>query len=274
MAKHTHTETLSDIVATPPSATVPFKPEGTQAYTRDAAGQAYPARSKKERRMRNVRRILIPVLSVILVLVLAGTGFGWWYTSQLDRELGYENAEEAASLKEILVSKEINQPFYVLLLGSDSREGHATTGNVSEQGDNQRSDVMILVRVDPIEKQLTMVSIPRDTPIYDNYGNYVKINEVYNQGGARSSVEAVTKLTGVDIAHVVEIRFSDLEKIVDDLGGVTVNVDTELSAKDALTGEWITIEPGEQVIDGQQAQIFARSRKVYETDQDAHRQKN
>lgn len=274
MVKHTHTETLSDIPTSIPSATVSMNPQSAQAYQRDAAGQAYPARSLKERRARKIRRILIPILSVILVLVFAGVGFGWWYTAQLDRELGYDNAEEAAALKEILVTKDINQPFYTLLLGSDSREGNATTGNATEQGDNQRSDVMMLIRVDPIAKQLTMVSIPRDTPIYDEEGNHMRINEAYNQGGARASVEAVSALTGVNIAHVVEVRFSDLQKIVDDLGGVTVYVDMELSGKDALTGEWITLEPGEQEIDGQQAQIFARSRKAYEENQDVHRQNN
>lgn len=274
MVKHTHTETLSDIPTSIPSSTMPMNAQSAQAYNRNAAGQAYPARSLKERRARRIRRILIPILSVLLVLIFAGAGFGWWYTSQLDRELGYENAEEAAALKEILVSKDINQPFYTLLLGSDSREGSGTSGNATEQGDNQRSDVMMLIRVDPIEKQLTMVSIPRDTPIYDEEGNHMRINEAYNQGGARASVEAVSALTGVNIAHVVEVRFSDLQKIVDDLGGVTVYVDTELSGKDALTGEWITLEPGEQEIDGQQAQIFARSRKAYEEDQDVHRQNN
>lgn len=274
MVKHTHTETLSDIPQTISSSPASMNSTASEAYQRDKAGQAYPARSQKERRHRMIRRILIPILSIILVLAFAGVGFGWWYTSQLDRELGYENAEDTAALKEILVSKDINEPFYVLLLGSDSREGKATTGNASEQGNNQRSDVMMLIRVDPITKLLTMVSIPRDTPIYDEAGNHMRINEAYNQGGARASVEAVTALTGVNIAHVVEINFSDLEKIVDDLGGVTVYVDTEMGAKDALTGEWVTLEPGEQVIDGQQAQIFVRSRKVYDENQDVHRQNN
>lgn len=271
MAKHTHTETLN--TASDPSLTTPMSTNAAapSAYDRQTAGQAYTERSQKERRNRRIRRILIPVLSVLLVLVFAGAGFGLWYTSQLDRALGYDDAEEAAALKEILVSREIDQPFYVLLLGSDSREGTGTSGNVAEQGDNERSDVMILVRVDPIEKQLTMVSIPRDTP-YHVDGTTMKINEAYNYGGARASVEAVTALTGVNIAHVVEVRFSDLEKIVDDLGGVTVYVDTELSCKDALTGEWVTLEPGEQLLNGQQAQIFARVRKAYDTDQDAHRQ--
>ena len=52
---------------------------------------------------------------------------------------------------------------------------------------------------------------------------------------------------------------------------VTVDVDVELSYQDALTGETVTVEPGTQTLTGQQAQIFARARHEYQTDQDAHR---
>lgn len=133
---------------------------------------------------------------------------------------------------------------------------------------------MILLRVDASQKQLTMVSIPRDTPYTFDDGKVDKINETYNRGGAAETIEAVEEVTGVDIAHFAEVRFSDLEGMVDALGGVTVDVDTPLSYKDALTGEWVEIPAGEQVLNGQQAQIFARARHEYEIDQDMHRQQN
>lgn len=162
----------------------------------------------------------------------------------------------------------------MLVLGSDSREGSGTSNYAPNTGDNERSDVMILLRVDASQKQLTMVSIPRDTPYTFEDGKVDKINETYNRGGAAETIEAVEELTGVDIAHFAEVRFSDLEGMVDALGGVTVDVDTPLSYKDALTGEWVEIPEGEQVLTGQQAQIFARARHEYESDQDMHRQQN
>ena len=67
-------------------------------------------------------------------------------------------------LTPFLVRPETGKPFYVLLLGSDSREGSGTSKNPDMQGDNQRSDVMILARVDAGKKQVTLVSVPRDTP--------------------------------------------------------------------------------------------------------------
>ena len=133
---------------------------------------------------------------------------------------------------------------------------------------------MSLVRVDAKNKQVTMVSIPRDTPLTLEDGGIVKLNEAYNIGGAAYSIKAVSDLTGVPITHYAEVHFSEFQDLVDKLGGVEVDVPIELSYKDALTGEWVTLQPGVQTLDGQQAQIFARARHEYETDQDAHRQNN
>ena len=114
------------------------------------------------------------------------------------------------------------------------------------QGDNQRSDVMILARVDAGKKQVTLVSVPRDTPYTLDGGSVVKINEVYNIEGAAGSIKAVSKLTGVPISHYAEVHFSEFQEIVDKLGGITVDVPIEVSYKDALTGDKVTIKPGVQ----------------------------
>ena len=182
--------------------------------------------------------------------------------------------EESSELSGVLTPAGAGQPFYMLVLGSDSREGSGTSKNPAMQGDNQRSDVMILVRVDAAKKQITMLSIPRDTPYRTGDGQLVKINETYNMGGASESIKAVSQLTGLPISHYAEVHFSELQEIVDKLGGVTVDVGVELSYKDALTGEKVTVEPGRQTLTGQQAQIFARARHEYKVDQDEHRQNN
>lgn len=206
-------------------------------------------------------------------MVFAGGAYAVWYTNALNDALSLDDADKTAIGAE-LASVDINQPFYVLVLGSDSREGSGTSSRPDEMGDNQRSDVMILTRVDAPNKTVTMVTIPRDTPLRLEDGSIVKLNQAYNIGGAAYSVKAVSELTGVPISHYAEIHFSELQEVVDMLGGVTVEVDTELSYKDALTGETVTVEPGTQTLDGQQAQIFARARHEYVDNQDYHRQSN
>ena len=227
---------------------------------------------QQRRRKRKHRKILMIVGIVLAVLLVgSGTAFGI-YTTMLNDKLAIDDKAQAEAVSDALVPAEVNQPFYALLIGSDSREGSGTSSRADESGDNERSDVIILVRVDAPNRQITMVSIPRDTPLHLDDGSVVKINEAYNIGGAAYTIEAVSELTGVPISHYGEVHFSELQTLVDNLGGVTVDVPIELSYKDALTGETVTIQPGEQTLDGQQAQIFARARHEYGTDQDANRQ--
>lgn len=238
-------------------------------YSRDNSSN-YRSRRKK---MALWKKALIAVGSLILLAVCATGAYALWFSGQLNERLSMGDQQDAA-VDDVLSSPIAGEPFYMLLLGSDSREGSGTSGNAAESGDNQRSDVMILVRVDAKNKQVTMVSIPRDTPLTLEDGSIVKLNEAYNIGGAAYSIKAVSDLTGVPITHYAEVHFSEFQDLVDKLGGVEVDVPIELSYKDALTGEWVTLQPGVQTLDGQQAQIFARARHEYETDQDAHRQNN
>lgn len=210
---------------------------------------------------------------MIVAAVCAVGGYTAWYSSALNNALSM-GSEQDASVDAVLTAREVGQPFYMLLLGSDSREGSGTSTNPAMQGDNQRSDVMILARVDAQNRQVTLVSVPRDTPYTLDDGSVVKINEVYNIEGSAGSIKAVSELTGVPISHYAEVHFSEFQEIVDKLGGITVDVPIEMSYKDALTGDKVTIEPGVQTLDGQQAQIFARVRHEYGDNQEAKRQSN
>lgn len=227
------------------------------------------AERRKQRHRRKILRNIAIVLAVLIIGV--GAAFGI-YAMQLDSKLALDDPSQTQAIDEALVSAELNQPFYALVIGSDSREGSGTSSKADESGDNQRSDVMILVRADIPNRQITMVSIPRDTPLHLDDGRVVKINEAYNIGGAAYTIEAVSELTGVPISHYAEVHFSELQTLVDKLGGVTVDVPIELSYQDALTGETVKLQPGVQTINGQQAQIFARARHEYGTDQDENRQ--
>jgi LCP family protein required for cell wall assembly len=164
-----------------------------------------------------------------------------------------------------------------LLLGSDWRENSGTSDLWENSYDNQRADVIILARIDAAKKQVTLVSVPRDTR-WNYEGKTYKINEAYNIGGAALETQAISELTGVKIAHTVETHFSGLENLVDALGGVWIDVPQTIEYKDALTGEQVVVEEGRQLLTGQQAQIFARVRKAYSgqnaSGQDATRQGN
>lgn len=248
-------------------------PRPRKPIPRHTAQELYPAYVKKRTRNRMIKNFLLGTLAVFMTVVFVVGGYALWFSAALDNALSM-SPEVDESVNAVLTVDEVGKPFYMLLIGSDSREGSGTSKNPAMQGDNQRSDVMILVRVDASKKQITMVSIPRDTPYELDDGSMVKINEAYNVGGAAASIGAVSKLTGVPISHYAEVHFSEFQELINKLGGIVVDVPIRVSYKDALTGEKVTIEPGVQTLDGQQAQIFARARHEYGDNQEAKRQSN
>ncbi|MDO5118399.1 MAG: LCP family protein, partial [Eggerthellaceae bacterium] len=82
----------------------------------------------------------------------------------------------------------------------------------------------------------------------------------------------VYELTGVEPEYYFDMGFLDFVQFIDALGGVTVNVPVDMSLKDVMTGDWIELSAGEQTLDGAQALVFSRVRKIFAAAQDACRQ--
>ena len=233
--------------------------------------------SRVSRGMALWKKVLFSVVAAVVLLGGAAAAYASWYMHRIDEAL-LDDSVDMDAVAEVTDSVNLDEPFYMLIMGSDSRDDTGVQESNSARGSGdrsgERSDVIILARIDASQRKVTLVSVPRDTPYTLEDGKTVKINETYNIGGAPATIKAVETVSGVDISHYAELRFSDLENMVDALGGVTVNVDIPLSYKDALTGEVVRLEAGEQTLTGQQAQIFVRARHEYATDQDVHRQNN
>lgn len=166
------------------------------------------------------------------------------------------------------------EPFYVLLIGSDSRKGTALyTGKANEHAQlDQHSDIMTLMRVDPETYTITLVSVPRDTQLAGTSG---KINDALANGDPNEVVKVVETLTGVSIDYYMMTTFTSFESLVDDLGGTIVDVPLKITVDDPSTGRDVTVKPGDgQLLDGSQTLVLARARKEYIEDQDALRQVN
>jgi LCP family protein required for cell wall assembly len=192
-----------------------------------------------------LKRVLIGVGILLVVLIVVAATSVLSFTRRVDMNLALDIPAQEA-VKEVLVTPPTKEePYYVLLLGSDSR----TPGSYSG-----RSDTIILARIDPEIPQATLLSIPRDTEIQLEGHGTQKINAAYAYGREAGAIQAVSALCDVDIAHYVEIDFEGVIGLVNTLGGVTVNVPvyTELNG--------ISLEPGEQMLNGEQALVFSRCR--------------
>lgn len=212
-------------------------------------------RVRKKRKKHTARKAVLITLGVIVCLFGIVGGAAALYLNSLNSALSIDNKEDAEKLKSVLepvTPENKEKPFYMLLLGSDAREGDTAS----------RSDVIILTRVDPASGKVTMVSIPRDTMIELPEHGRQKINAAYAFDGAAGAVEAVSKFAGVPITHYAEIHFQELEQLVDQLGGVWVNVPVS-NDETGASNTGTVLEAGEQLLNGEQALAFARERYGY-----------
>ena len=202
------------------------------AYSRQSAASQYsrnnPQYSRNaNRRMSRGKKVAIGVLAAVLVAVVGcGTAFALYVNSINSELIGDMTSEEMQAIQDVLAPKKsFDEPFYMMLVGSDERAGSDEAG--------ARSDTNIVVYVDPTRNQASIVSIPRDTMIdIDNVG-ISKFNAAYNYGGVSSTIREASQLLGVDISHYAEVNFENMVQLVDAVGGVDVEVTERIDDTDA-----------------------------------------
>lgn len=140
-----------------------------------------------------------------------------------------------------------NSPFIVYLSGSDTRSKKLKTS---------RSDVNILVVVNPVTKQILMINTPRDYWVPNPAGKGKK-DKLTHCGlyGPDCSMEALGDLYDLKADYYAQINFKGFEKLVDAVGGITVNADHSFT-----TDGGYKIRKGENHLNGEEALAFARER--------------
>ena len=125
-----------------------------------------------------------------------------------------------------------------------------------------RTDTMLLVRVDPEQEVVNILSIPRDTRVeIPGYG-VDKINQANFEGGAELAAQTVMhNFDEVEIDRYVRVSTVAFKEIVDLVGGVEVFVPKAMEYEDQTQGLYIDLKPGLQTLDGDEAEQFARFRQ-------------
>lgn len=135
---------------------------------------------------------------------------------------------------------------------------------VDERGDDVgRSDTLFVLTVDTNTKEVAMLSIPRDTRVKIPGNGWDKINHAYAYGGQKLSQQAIEGLLGIKIDHHIMINISGFKKIIDAMGGVTVDVEKRMYYNDPYDddgGLVIDLRPGVQHMDGRTAIQYVRYR--------------
>jgi LCP family protein required for cell wall assembly len=160
-------------------------------------------------------------------------------------------------LKKALAEVEPGAPENILILGSDKRAGEEF------EEDPGRSDTTILLRLDPEDETISVMSIPRDLQVeIPGYGTD-KFNAAYAYGGPKLALQVVKELTGLRINHVVNVDFLGFVRAVDAIGCVYTDVDRRYYHSNVGSPEQyseINIQPGYQKLCGVKALQYVRYR--------------
>ncbi|MCQ6278509.1 LCP family protein [Bacillus sp. EB600] len=194
--------------------------------------------------------------SFLGIIILAGAAFAYEYY-QLQPKNHFKTVPVVSSKKTEKTTAQTNdkadtQAFNLLIMGSDQRPGQ-TLGH---------SDTMLLMHVDLGKNQINAVSIPRDTRVHlDGYG-YTKLTSVQyileakkgTKQGIEGAVQAVSELAGVPINYYVETSFEGFQSMVDAVGGVQMNVPTDVKVGSQV------INAGSHYFDGKTVLSLVRER--------------
>ncbi|MBE9168843.1 LCP family protein [Pleurocapsales cyanobacterium LEGE 06147] len=177
-------------------------------------------------------------------------------------------SEEETVAQKSLTVPELSRPVNILVLGIKVLTSDLDLPPEEDLGYHALvnsfeglSDTMLLLRFDPKQEKLTVLSIPRDTRVsLPGYG-VQKINIANDFGGPALTAEAVSELlNGVNIDRYVRVNVQGIEKLIDALGGVTVYVPRDMKYTDHSQHLYINLKQGKQHLDGEKAAQFLRFR--------------
>ncbi len=154
---------------------------------------------------------------------------------------------------------QVTRPVNILVMGIDEVPG---ANENSEDIFTGRTDTLLLVRINPQDGSVKVMSIPRDTRVQIPGYGMDKINQANVEGGPELVAQTVAyNLGNIQIDRYVRVSTEAFQEIVDLVGGIEVNVPKRMEYTDHTQKLYIDLYPGWQTLNGDQAEQFARYRK-------------
>lgn len=213
-----------------------------------------PRKTRPKRRKRKSR--LRKLLTFFLLLFFIVIGYAAYVTFEAYHasKSSYYSLErgEKSELRDSAVTI-ADDPVSILVLGV---EEYAT------KGENGRTDSIILVTLNPHSKSMKMLSIPRDTRVeIVGKDKMDKINHAHVFGGTEMVIDTVENFLEVPIDYFIKVNFEGFIDIIDEIGGVTVDVPFDFSEDTTKKGEKAYFKKGKMHLNGEEALAYARMRK-------------
>ena len=247
-------------------------------YQPSPSGKKYVPKvryQRKKARRRNSLLIGVALTGISLISAAAGALLAVTLSESSPLQQAELTQEEKAVFnQEEIVAKnslkvpELSRPVNILVLGIkvltsdlDAQPEEDLGYHALVNSFHGLSDTMLLLRFDPTAEKVTILSIPRDTRVDLAQYGVQKINIANEYGGPALTTEAVSNLLdGVKIDKYVRLNIQGVEKLIDALGGVTVNVPKDMKYTDFSQHLYIDLKKGRQHLDGDKATQFLRFR--------------
>ncbi|WP_141540403.1 LCP family protein [Bacillus cereus] len=216
------------------------------------------------------------IISVLVLFLVIGGGYTWFLVDKASSAV--QNAihdlarGDKSDLRDKAV-KPISNNVSVLIMGVDESDVRG-----KEYGAAIRTDAMLLATFNKDSKTVKLLSIPRDTYTYipiEKKKDKITHAHAYGSakngknGGPQASIDSVEKLLNVPVDYFVKFNFKSFITIVDDLGGIEVDVPVEFTEQDSNdNADAIHLKKGVQKLNGEEALALARTRHI---DSDAMR---
>jgi polyisoprenyl-teichoic acid--peptidoglycan teichoic acid transferase len=221
--------------------------------------------SRRTQQKKFVRRRILAL--VMVMLIVSGVGYAANLVFKASSAVGNAAMDLGKSgLREEDVSP-ISHNVSVLIMGVDESEKRS-----KDYGGAVRTDALLLATFNKDDKTVKLVSIPRDTYTYIpaekkkdkiTHAHSVGTVKYGEEGGPKATREAVEGLFNIPVDYFVKFNFESFIKIVDDLGGIEVDVPVEFTEQDSNdVPNAIHLKKGLQTLNGEQALALARTRHI------------
>lgn len=202
------------------------------------------AKEKKQRKGLKVFGIIVLVLLIILAIIVGGTF--WFVQDKLNKiqqiDLSGEDLSVSSEVQENLAEYR-----NIAIFGIDSREDTYDKGN--------RSDCIIIASINNNTKEVKLVSVYRDTYVQIEGHGLDKITHAYSYGSAPLAIKTLNTNLDLNITEFVTVNFDAVKEIIDDVGGISMNITSEeVSHIPGIT------KAGTYNLTGEQALAYARIR--------------
>ena len=234
-----------------------------------AAQQRLPDIRSKAQKKRKKHILLKTAIVFVCLLIAAGTAFYAYAYKTVDKIERKPLDENDLGI----TTSDFSSVRNIALLGIDSRD---------ESGSG-RSDAIVILTVDKKHKKLKLTSIARDTYVSIDGHSKDKLTHAYAYGRSQLAVKTLNQNFGLEITDYVTMNFFGLARVIDYIGGVTVDVDedemNELNRNIFPEMRSLGVEcpdltaPGEQLLCGGQAVCYARIRHIDSDVERGNRQK-